>query len=250
MKLTNQELIRYSRHSMLPQLGVTAQQKLKESRVLVLGTGGLGSPAALYLASAGVGTLVLADGDTVELSNLQRQVLHGETDINRPKVESAADSLRAINSDITIETINERLEGQALFAAVEAADAVVDCSDNFATRFAVNAACVSSLTPLISAAAIRGEGQITVFDSRDSGSPCYRCLYAEAEAGQENCSTQGVLAPLVGVMGSLQALETLKILTDNAAAVSRLLLFDAWASQWREIKLSRDPACPVCSASV
>ena len=215
--------------------------------MLVLGAGGLGSPAALFLASAGVGTIVLADGDTVELSNLQRQVLHGESDISRAKVDSAADSLRAINSDIQVETINARLDGEALSTAAASADVVVDCSDNFATRFAVNAACVASRTPLVSAAAIRGEGQITVFDSRDAASPCYRCLYAEAEAGQENCSTQGVLAPLVGVMGSLQALEAVKILSGNAAAVGRLLLFDAWNTQWREIRLSRDPACPVCA---
>lgn len=246
--MNDDQLLRYSRQIMLPDVDIAGQDKLLASRVLIVGLGGLGSPVSMYLAAAGVGHLVLADFDAVDLTNLQRQIAHSQADIGRPKVESARDSLLALNPDLDITTLNEPLEGETLAEQVRLADAVVDCTDNFAIRFALNEACVATRTPLISGAAIRMDGQVAVYDVRDPDSPCYRCLYQEGDEASLTCSESGVIAPLVGVIGATQALETLKILIGfGKPLVGRLLLLDAKHLDWRAMKLRRDPACPVCS---
>lgn len=234
---------------MLPQVGYEGQQKLLDAHVVVIGAGGLGSPVALYLAAAGVGHLTIADHDVVDLSNLQRQILHDSRDIGRPKVESARTRLAALNPDVDVTALQARIEPQQLQALAQQADVVVDASDNFATRFAVNAACVASATPLVSGAAIRLEGQLSVFVPARADSPCYRCLYREGEEPDQTCTDNGVLAPVVGVIGSLQALETLKLLTGIGATLcGRLLVFDGLYHEWRSLQLRKDPHCPVCSA--
>jgi len=245
--MNDEELLRYSRHIMLPQIDVRGQERLLAAHVLVIGAGGLGAPAALYLVAAGIGRLTIADPDRVELSNLQRQILHGEADLGRPKTDSARDALHAINPAVQVNALHTRLAGTELGANVRDADVVLDCSDNFATRFAVNAACQGARTPLVSAAAVRFEGQLAVFDSRDDRNPCYACLYRDGPASDETCAENGVLAPLVGVLGSLQALETIKLLLGLGNTLTgRLLLFDALALEWRTLTLPRDPECPVC----
>ena len=245
--MKDEQLLRYSRQIMLPDVDIDGQEKLLSSRVLILGLGGLGSPVSVYLAAAGVGHLVLADFDSVDLSNLQRQIVHRTEDIDRPKVLSAKDNLLAINPQIDVTTINEVLEMDALEEQVRLADAVVDCTDNFSIRFALNAACVRQKTPLISGAAIRLEGQVAVYDSRNPESPCYRCLYQEGDDAQLTCSESGVIAPLVGMIGTTQAMETLKILIGfGKPLVGRLLLLDAKNLEWRSLKLRRDPQCPEC----
>ena len=245
--MNDEQLLRYSRQLMLPQLDWAGQQRLLQGRVLIIGMGGLGAPAALYLAAAGVGTLALVDDDQVELSNLQRQILHGDADIGRPKVESARDSLLRLNPELITELLAERLDGDALQAQVARADVVVDATDNFSSRFAINAACVATRTPLVSGAAIRFEGQLSVFDPRREDSPCYRCLYRDEGEQQQTCSENGVLAPVVGVIGSLQAVETIKLLSGIAEPlVGRLLIWDALSMEWRNMRLRKDPACPVC----
>lgn len=244
------DLKRYSRQMILPQVDTHGQQLLLDSRVLIIGVGGLGSAAALYLAAAGVGRLHLVDRDRVELSNLQRQVLHRHADLGRPKVESARENLLAQNPDTQIEVLNGGLDEDLLATLVAANDVVLDCSDNFPTRFALNRACVTARKPLVSGAAIRLEGQVTVFRNTGAGDACYQCLYRD-EAGEatESCEQAGVLGPLVGVIGSLQALETLKLLLGLGETLAgRLLLFDAARTSFREIKLRRDPHCPICSA--
>ncbi len=242
--MDDKTLSRYSRHILLPAIDVAGQQKLLASKVLVIGLGGLGSPVSMYLASSGVGHLTLVDHDRVELTNLQRQIVHDTDSIGSLKVESAAQRLRALNPEIRVETIGRKLEGDALLAAVRAADIVVDGSDNFATRYAVNAAGVKAGRPLVSGAVVRFEGQITVIAP---GGPCYRCLYAESDEPEEPCATFGVLAPAAGVVGSLMAVETLKlILGIGDSLAGRLLLYDALRSEWREVKMKKDPACPVC----
>jgi adenylyltransferase/sulfurtransferase len=219
---------------MLPQIDIAGQERLLAARALIIGAGGLGSPAAMYLAAAGVGHLVIADHDSVELSNLQRQLLHHDRDIGRNKAESAQDTLTTINPDIRVSTIVQTLQGGALDDAVRQADVVLDCSDNFATRFAVNRACVTHRTPLVSGAAIRMEGQVSVFDSRIENSPCYHCLYKEGEEEDQTCSGNGVLSPLVGIIGSLQALEALKvILSIGETLAGRLVIFDGLTHEWR-----------------
>ncbi len=239
--------MRYSRHLMLPQIGYDGQERLTRSRVLIIGMGGLGSPAGIYLAASGVGHLVLVDYDRVELSNLQRQVLHTTAAVGEPKVDSAARTLLALNPEIQITRCAERLAGDALAEQVRLADAVVDASDNFATRFAINQACVREKTPLISAAAIRLEGQISVFRLDRPDSPCYRCLYQDNNEVAETCAQNGVFAPVVGIMGTIQAAETIKVLLNLGDPLSgRLLFLDAAALEWRSIKLRKDPACPVC----
>jgi adenylyltransferase/sulfurtransferase len=246
--MNDEQLLRYSRQIMLPQVDVTGQQRLLDSHALVIGLGGLGSPVAMYLAAAGVGRITLADFDRVDLSNLQRQIIHSQADIGRLKVESAADRLRALNPEINVDIIPSRLEGEALDAAVRAADVVLDASDNFATRFAVNRACVNARTPLVTGAAIRLEGQVTVFSNEDGG-PCYRCLYDDIAEEQTTCSETGVLAPLVGIIGSVQALEALKLLAGFGQSLAgRLLTLDAMRMEWREIRYRQDPNCPVCAA--
>ncbi|MFT6914074.1 MAG: molybdopterin/thiamine biosynthesis adenylyltransferase [Motiliproteus sp.] len=246
--MDDQQLLRYSRQIMLPEVDIGGQDALLAARVLVIGLGGLGSPVALYLAAAGVGQLVLSDFDSVDLSNLQRQVVHRHADIGRPKVESARDQILALNPGIGVMTLNQRLEGEALLEQVRQADVVVDCSDNFASRFAINSACVRERTPLVSGAAIRLEGQVSVFDSRNPSSPCYRCLFPDGgDDAALTCANSGVIAPLVGMIGSTQALETLKVLTGfGTSLVGRLLLLDARHLEWRSLNLARDPECPEC----
>ena len=244
--MDDQALLRYSRQIMLPELGIEGQQRLCRARVLIIGLGGLGSPAAMYLAAAGIGTLEMADDDQVDLSNLQRQVLHTTDRIGLDKTASAQTGLNAINPETRLVPHNARLQDQALLNAVEAADLVLDCSDNFATRFALNQACHDLRTPLVSGAAIRWDGQITVFDNRP-GSPCYRCLYTEDGEEELRCSENGVVAPLVGIIGAMQALEAIKLLSGVGEPLGgRLLMLDALRLQWRELRLRPDPACPVC----
>jgi molybdopterin/thiamine biosynthesis adenylyltransferase len=232
---------------MLPELDISGQEKLLEARVLVVGLGGLGSPAAIYLAAAGVGHLTLVDHDTVDLSNLQRQIAHGECNVGQSKVDSAIESLARLNSTITIEPIAHQLEGDNLTAAVESADVVLDATDNFISRFAINQACVATHTPLVSGAAIRLEGQIAVFDSRVDDSPCYRCLYNEANDEMLNCAENGVVAPLVGIIGTIQAMEAIKLIAGfGDVLVGHVLYIDVKRMDWRKLKLPRNPNCPTC----
>lgn len=247
--MTDDELLRYSRHILLPQVGIEGQERLRAARALILGAGGLGSPAALYLASAGVGTLALADGDTVDLTNLQRQILHRTAAIGHPKVASGTATLAEINPDCRVLPLQERLQDGRLEEEVAAADVVLDCSDNFATRHAVNRACVKFGKPLVSGAAVRFDGQVAVFDTRKADAPCYHCLFPEAEDVEEvRCATLGVFAPLVGIVGSMQAAEALKLVIGCGEPLAgRLLLLDGLAMEWRSIAVPRDPACPVCS---
>jgi adenylyltransferase/sulfurtransferase len=238
------QLSRYSRHILLPQIDIAGQQKLLAARVLVIGLGGLGSPVAMYLASSGVGHLTLVDHDKVDLTNLQRQIAHNTASIGEPKTASAARTLRALNPGVELTLINHKLEGAALEEAARAVDVVVDTTDNFASRFATNAACQRAGRPLVSGAVVRFEGQVSVFPH---GGPCYRCLYGEEGAPDEPCSQFGVLAPATGVIGAIQAVETIKVLLGlGQNLVGRLLLFDAMNMEWREVKLRKDPACPVC----
>jgi molybdopterin/thiamine biosynthesis adenylyltransferase len=247
--MNDDQLLRYSRQILLPEFGIEGQYKVLASRVLIVGAGGLGSPVALYLAAAGVGHLVLTDFDRVDLSNLQRQIIHHSADVGRSKVESARDTLLTINPQVRITTIDRPVEGALLDEQVALADVVVDASDNFATRFAVNAACVARCTPLVSGAAIRLQGQVAVFNRGNPDSPCYRCLYPEGEEAPETCVQTGILAPVVGVIGSIQALETLKLLSGIGASLTgHLLTWDALSMRWRTLRLLRDPACPVCAA--
>jgi adenylyltransferase/sulfurtransferase len=243
------QLLRYSRHILLPQIGVEGQEKLLAARVLVVGAGGLGSPAAYYLASAGVGTLALADGDTVDLTNLQRQILHRVESVGLPKAESGRDTLAGINPECRVEPLLERLSGERLEAEVARADVVLDCSDNFATRHVINRACVKFRKPLVSGAAIRFDGQVAVFDSRRADAPCYHCLFPEAEDVEEvRCAVMGVFAPLTGIVGTVQAAEALKLLIGCGESLAgRLLLLDGLGMEWRSITVPRDTACAVCS---
>nr|WP_320136035.1 molybdopterin-synthase adenylyltransferase MoeB [uncultured Amphritea sp.] len=246
--LNDDQLLRYSRQIMLPEVDIAGQEAWLKSTVLIIGVGGLGSPVAMYLAAAGVGRLVLVDDDKVELTNLQRQIIHRTETIGQPKVVSAKAALAALNPDIQVDAIDGRLEGEALEQQVIAADLVVDCSDNFATRFALNDACVKHKTPLVSGAAIRLEGQVAVFDSRRDDAPCYRCLYRDGDEESLTCADSGVLAPLVGIIGSVQAMEALKVLADiGEPLVGKLLLLDGRHMDWRTLKLRRDPECPCCA---
>jgi adenylyltransferase/sulfurtransferase len=245
--MDDQQLLRYSRQIMLPQVGFEGQQRLLDAHVLIIGAGGLGSPAAIYLAGAGIGHITIADDDEVDLSNLQRQILHHNKDIGRPKVDSAQATLTELNPDVQVTPLHARVSGKQLAGLVKQADLVIDASDNFMTRFAINAACVANQTALVSGAAIRMEGQLSVFLPQRVDSPCYRCLYKEAEEPDQTCTDNGVLAPIVGVIGSLQALEAIKVLLDLGESLcGRLLIFDGLYHEWRSLKLTRDPACPVC----
>jgi len=247
--MDDEQLLRYSRHILLPEIGIEGQQRLLDAHALLIGAGGLGSPAALYLASAGVGTLTICDGDIVDLTNLQRQIVHREAAVGRPKVESARDTLLAINPHVIIHPVNERVQGERLAQLVSSADIVLDGSDNFATRHAVNRACVAARKPLVSGAGIRFDGQLAVFDLRDPQAPCYACLFAEGGDNEEmRCAVMGVFAPLVGIIGAMQAAEALKILIGTGQAMSgRLMLLDALTMDVRTVKLQRDPACAVCA---
>ena len=244
--MDDEQLLRYSRQIMLPAIGIEGQERLAKARVLIIGLGGLGSPAAMYLAAAGIGTLALSDFDKVDLTNLQRQIAHTTARIGMPKVDSAKATLAALNPETRILTLEQKLDKDALSQQVALADVVIDGSDNFSTRFSVNIACRNHRTPLVSGAAIRMEGQVSVF-SGEPGHPCYQCLYPGEGQLDETCSANGVLAPLVGVIGSIQAIETIKLLTGaGEPLVDRLLLFDALQMEWRSLKLKADPACPVC----
>jgi len=244
------QLLRYSRQILLPQIGIEGQQRLLATRVLIIGMGGLGSPVAMYLAASGIGHLVLVDYDMVELSNLQRQIAHTTDRLGMHKVSSAQYALEALNPEVQVTAIAGQLDPEALVEQVRLADAVVDCSDNFATRFALNRVCVANKTPLISGAAIRLEGQVAVFRPDRADSPCYRCLYKDMDELGESCSQTGVLAPLVGIIGSIQATETIKVLLDIGETLTgRLLVLDALNMEWRTIKLRKDPDCPVCGST-
>jgi adenylyltransferase/sulfurtransferase len=246
--MNDEQLLRYSRHILLDPIGIEGQDRLLASRALIVGAGGLGCPAALYMAAAGVGTLVIVDDDEVDLTNLQRQVLHRQQSVGRAKVESAREALHDINPGIEVIALKTRLAGDALREQVEAADVVLDCSDNFATRHAINRACVAARTPLVSGAAIRFDGQVSVFDSRSGDAPCYHCLFPEGgDADEVRCAVMGVFAPLTGIIGSMQAAEALKLLAHTGQSLAgRLLLLDALGMEWRSITLPRDPACEVC----
>jgi len=249
MHLTPEQQRRYDRQIRVVGIGERGQQRLLEARVLIVGMGGLGSPAALYLAAAGVGTLVVSDFDRVEDSNLQRQIIHRQADIGEHKARSAKRALEALNPTCQVIARDWQLDDAELAEEIHLADLVLDCSDNFATRFALNRACVAGHTPLVSGAAIRREGQVITFIPGDG--PCYQCLYPVGLEREESCALEGVLAPVVGVIGSMQALQAVQVLIGQGAAlVGRLLLFDAAASEWRTLRVPQDPACEVCRALV
>ena len=247
--MNDQQLLRYSRHILLPEIGIEGQQKLLDAHALVVGVGGLGSPAALFLAASGVGTLTLCDGDTVDLTNLQRQILHRTTSIGVPKAASAQTSLAEINPEVRVIALNERVDEARLLELVAQADVVLDCSDNFATRYTLNRVCVQLKKPLVSGAATRFDGQVTVFDLRQPHSPCYHCLYPEQAGTEETrCAVMGVFAPVVGIIGSLQAAEALKLLLGAGASLcGRLLLLDALHMKLHTVKLAKDEACFACA---
>ena len=246
--LSDEELMRYSRQILMPSFDIAGQEKLKSARVLVVGAGGLGCPVALYLGAAGVGHLTLVDDDAIEVANLQRQIAFSQDQLGDAKAESLAYRVRRINPLVSVEAIGHRLEGDGLVRQVGEASLVVDCTDNFNTRFALNRACVAAKVPLVSGAAIRGEGQLSVYDSRDPESPCYHCLYPEQGNEDLSCSEAGVIGPLVGMIGASQAMEAVKVISGvGKPLVGRLLILDAWRMEWREMKLARDPGCPVCS---
>lgn len=239
---------RYSRQIMLPEIGVDGQERLLASRVLIVGLGGLGSPVAMYLAASGVGHLVLTDYDVVDLSNLQRQIVHTTGRINTLKVESAKATLRALNPEIRVTTYGHELEGETLQTEIERADLVVDATDNFPTRFELNRLCAYARTPLVSGAAIQMEGQVSVFRLDRPGGPCYRCLYRETDTPGESCSEIGILGSVVGIIGTIQATEVIKVLLDIGSDLDgRLLMLDARTMEWHTGKLRQDPACPVCA---
>jgi adenylyltransferase/sulfurtransferase len=248
--LNDDQLLRYSRHILLPEIGIEGQQKLAASHALVIGAGGLGSPVALYLAASGVGRITLCDHDDVDLTNLQRQIAHDTTTIGQPKVESARAALARINPEVKVISVRERVEGARLEALVATADVVIDATDNFATRHAINRACVKHRRPLVSGAGVRFDGQVAVFDLRLDSSPCYHCLFPEeGELEDMRCAVMGVFAPLVGIIGSVQAAEALKLLMGVGETLTgRLLLLDALSMQWRCVRLKRDSTCKVCGS--
>lgn len=247
--MDDSQLLRYSRHILLDEIGIEGQERIMASRALVIGVGGLGSPAALYLATAGVGHLTLVDNDTVDLTNLQRQIAHTEARVGQPKVDSARQALLAINPKLNITTFAERIDGVRMGALVADADVVLDCSDNFATRQAINAACVQHGVPLVSGAAIRFDGQLAVYNPKDPKSPCYACVFPPDAAFEETrCATMGVFAPLVGIIGSMQAAEALKLLSGaGKSAIGRLQMLDARDMTWNDIRIPRNPDCMVCA---
>lgn len=241
--MDDEQLLRYSRHILLPEIGVEGQQALLDARMLIIGAGGLGSPAAMYLAAAGVGTIAIADDDEVDLTNLQRQILHTADMVGAPKVESARLTLNRLNPLTRVEPLKLRLEGESLAAEVARADVVLDCSDNFATRHAINRACLQHRKPLVSGAAIRFDGQVSVFDLRRADSACYHCLFPEGEDLEEvRCAVMGVFAPIVGIVGTTQAAEALKLVIGCGTSLDgRLLLLDGLGMEWRSISLGKDP---------
>ncbi|HVE48716.1 MAG TPA: molybdopterin-synthase adenylyltransferase MoeB [Casimicrobiaceae bacterium] len=246
--MNDQQLLRYSRHLLLDELGPDAQERFTNAHALIVGIGGLGNPAAQFLASAGIGTLTLVDGDAVDLTNLQRQILFAMRDVGSAKVEAASQRLASINPEIKIQPLRERVDATSLERLIARADVVLDCTDNFTTRHAINRACVANGVPLVSGAAIRFDGQLAVFDVRRADSPCYHCLFGEGEELEETrCATMGVFAPLVGIVGATQAAEALKLVAQVGTSLAgRLLLIDALTMEWRELRVPRDPECPVC----
>jgi molybdopterin/thiamine biosynthesis adenylyltransferase len=248
--MDDNQLLRYSRHILLDEVGIDGQERVLGARVLIIGAGGLGSPAALYLAASGAGRITLVDDDEVDLTNLQRQVMHTTARIGRAKVESGREALLQINPGIEVVALRERVAGERLRELVGASDVVLDCSDNFATRQAVNRACVAARVPLVAGAVIRFDGQVSVFDVRDKASPCYACLFPEDSKFEDvACSTMGVFAPLVGVIGAVQAAEALKLLAGcGQPLVGRLLMLDGRGMEWTEMRIGRNPCCPVCAA--
>jgi molybdopterin/thiamine biosynthesis adenylyltransferase len=246
--VNDDQLLRYSRHILLDEVGIEGQQRLLDSHVLIVGAGGLGSPVALYLAASGVGQITIADHDVVELTNLQRQIAHTTARLGQPKVQSASQAMLALNPDVRVSALAHKLDTAQLDALVPTVQVVVDCCDNFDTRQAVNAACVSHQVPLISGAAVRLDGQLAVYDARDDTSPCYACLFPPTPAPEEVlCATMGVLAPLVGVIGTMQAMEAVKLITGMGSRLTgRLQMLDGRAMAWNEMRLTRNPSCLVC----
>ena len=247
----DEQLLHYSRQIMLPHFGVEAQQKLHDSHVVIIGVGGLGSPAAMYLSASGIGSLTLVDFDHVDNSNLQRQIVHNTSSIGESKVSSARKTLQALNPEVSIHCVDKKLSADELSALITNRDCVIDATDNFNTRFMINQVCVEQRVPLVSAAAIQYEGQISVFDLRSEDSPCYACLYPDTEAEENtNCSDNGILAPMVGILGSMQALEAIKLICDIGDTLqNRLMILDALSMQWRTMRLKRDEHCPVCDSN-
>jgi len=244
------QLLRYSRHILLDDIGIEGQERLLAGHALIVGAGGLGSPAALYLGSAGVGRITVVDHDTVDVTNLQRQIAHTLARVGQPKTASVREAIAAINPDPVVHTVNERADDALLSRLVADADVVLDCTDNFATRHAINRACVRHRKPLVSGAAIRMDGQVSVYDSREAGQPCYACLFPEDSGVEEvRCATMGVFAPLVGIVGTLQAAEALKLLAGlGSRLVGQLLMVDSRDLAFHQIALQANPTCPVCSA--
>ncbi len=251
--MEDQQLLRYSRHILLDEIGIEGQERLLTAHALVIGAGGLGSPATLYLATAGFGRITVVDHDTVDLTNLQRQIAHTMARIDTPKAESIQQAIAAINPEVTVTPVTTRADAALLDTLVPQADVVLDCCDNFTTRHAVNAACVRHGVPLVSGAAIRFDGQISVFDPRDNAAPCYACVFPpQADFEETLCATMGVLAPLVGIIGAMQAAEAIKLVSGGAdrsagpSLAGRLQMLDARRMEWSEMRVARDPACPVC----
>ncbi len=248
--MNDDQLLRYSRHILLDEIGIEGQERILAAHALIVGAGGLGSPAALFLGSAGVGRITLVDDDVVDLTNLQRQIAHTTERVGHPKVESAAQAVRAINPLVQLHTVQQRVDAAALDALVAQADVVLDCSDNYGTRQAINAACVRAGRPLVAGAAIRFDGQVSVYDPRRSDTPCYACLFPpDARFEEVACSTMGVFAPMVGIIGTMQAAEALKLIAGIGQSLAgRLLMLDGRDMQWTEMRTQRDPECPVCGA--
>ncbi len=249
--MNDDQLLRYSRHLLLDEVGVEGQERFLAAHALVIGAGGLGSPTALYLATAGVGRLTIVDDDRVDLTNLQRQIIHDMSSLGEPKARSAARRVAALNPEVRVEPVCAHADARLLDELVAGADVVLDCCDNFATRHAVNVACVRHRRPLVSGAAIRFDGQIAVYDTRDEASPCYACIFPPDQEFEEvRCATMGVFAPLVGIVGAVQAAEALKLLAGVGTSLAgRLQMLDARTMEWNEIRLPRQPACPVCGGA-
>ncbi|MDF2464725.1 MAG: molybdopterin biosynthesis protein MoeB [Ramlibacter sp.] len=247
--MTDDQLLRYSRHILLEEIGIEGQERLMASHALVIGAGGLGSPVALYLGTAGVGRITLVDHDAVDLTNLQRQIAHNLARVGQPKAVSAQQAVAEINPEVLVIPVVQRADAQLLDELVPTADVVIDCCDNFATRQAINAACVRHAKPLVSGAAIRFDGQVSVYDTRDARSPCYACVFAPSDDFEETrCATMGVFAPLVGIIGTMQAAEALKLLSGAGTSMAgRLQMLDGRAMEWNEVRVPRNPQCPVCS---
>ena len=245
--MIDEQLLRYSRQIMLPQIDVQGQQALLDACVLILGVGGLGSPVVMYLAACGVGEIIIVDDDRVELTNLQRQIIHSSDNIGMLKVDSAATAVESLNPEIKVEVIAEKISGETLRQNVQRADVVVDATDNLASRLEINQQCYALRTPLVSASAIRWEGQLSVFDARLQDSPCYQCLYGSLGEVGQSCSENGVMGPVVGMLGCMQANEVVKLLTGAGSTLTgRVLMLDALNMEWQTIRLKRDPACTVC----